>query len=409
MKLFKNQAGFNDVIVMTIIGGIVGAIFITGVFVWQEIEQANYLDNFLSSKLIYTNINLEEDNQSNIDGDIDSSDWDEFEDKTLDVSYKHPAECTWGDIVPNTDATNLIECGNAFMYYEPALGFSYYSKYNIEYGKNYDWHNDVGSYDLKNQAEFYFNLNKSDNIESSLQLVDINGYDAYQFVIDEDFLKPCFEDHTKACVVESPEGLKKVSILDADRQRLIVQVPYDNASADAMLYSIIFNGLDTKNMTHIVSAYFTDGEKIYVSPVDKNKEGVFVPSPEFCKHDTCLTVLEGADLESFSLVSGKSIMDSWMNLVKDKNYVYKGARALIFSDHPIDAKTFVYLDYNFYRDKDTLYYYGYGWGKVDFVDLDTFEILSNVYSKDKNNVYKYTESFEILEGVDPDTFEIPTY
>lgn len=36
MKLFKNQKGFNDVITMTIIGGIVGALFIGGVFVWQE-------------------------------------------------------------------------------------------------------------------------------------------------------------------------------------------------------------------------------------------------------------------------------------------------------------------------------------------------------------------------------------
>lgn len=36
MKLFKNQAGFNDVVTITIIGGIIGAIFIVGVFVWQE-------------------------------------------------------------------------------------------------------------------------------------------------------------------------------------------------------------------------------------------------------------------------------------------------------------------------------------------------------------------------------------
>lgn len=36
MKL--NQKGINDVVVMTIIGGIIGAIFIAGVFVWREIE-----------------------------------------------------------------------------------------------------------------------------------------------------------------------------------------------------------------------------------------------------------------------------------------------------------------------------------------------------------------------------------
>lgn len=41
MKL--NQKGFNDVVVMTIIAGIIGALFITGVFVWQEIERGNAL------------------------------------------------------------------------------------------------------------------------------------------------------------------------------------------------------------------------------------------------------------------------------------------------------------------------------------------------------------------------------
>ncbi|MBT6691046.1 hypothetical protein HOB10_01780 [Candidatus Parcubacteria bacterium] len=57
MKLFKNQIfrlrsrqeGFNDVVVMTIIGGIVGALFITGVFVWKEIDKQNTLNDLYSN------------------------------------------------------------------------------------------------------------------------------------------------------------------------------------------------------------------------------------------------------------------------------------------------------------------------------------------------------------------------
>jgi Ca-activated chloride channel homolog len=41
MKLFKNQAGFNDVITIAIIGGILGSLCILGIFVWKEIETSN--------------------------------------------------------------------------------------------------------------------------------------------------------------------------------------------------------------------------------------------------------------------------------------------------------------------------------------------------------------------------------
>ena len=38
MKFLKNQKGFNDLVTMTIIASILGALFITGIFVWKEIE-----------------------------------------------------------------------------------------------------------------------------------------------------------------------------------------------------------------------------------------------------------------------------------------------------------------------------------------------------------------------------------
>jgi hypothetical protein len=49
MKLFKNQAGFNDTVVVAIVGGIIGALFITGVFVWQEVNSQRELKGVLNS------------------------------------------------------------------------------------------------------------------------------------------------------------------------------------------------------------------------------------------------------------------------------------------------------------------------------------------------------------------------
>ena len=62
MKLFKNQAGFNDVITMTIIGGILGALFITGVFVWQESNKTKEFNRIVKIFKNYT-IEKEEDKQ----------------------------------------------------------------------------------------------------------------------------------------------------------------------------------------------------------------------------------------------------------------------------------------------------------------------------------------------------------
>lgn len=43
--MLKNKNGFSDVIVTTIIGGLLGSLFITGVFVWKEIEIFNTTNN----------------------------------------------------------------------------------------------------------------------------------------------------------------------------------------------------------------------------------------------------------------------------------------------------------------------------------------------------------------------------
>ncbi|MFA6466996.1 MAG: hypothetical protein WCV71_03995 [Patescibacteria group bacterium] len=57
MKLFKNQKGFNDTIVVAILGGIIGAIFITGVFVWQEIDKQKELNSLIKQIVHVSNSN----------------------------------------------------------------------------------------------------------------------------------------------------------------------------------------------------------------------------------------------------------------------------------------------------------------------------------------------------------------
>lgn len=72
MKLFKNQIfrlcsrqeGFNDTITMTIIGGIVGALFITGVFVWKEINKQNTLNNLYNQLSRVVRVEKEENNKN---------------------------------------------------------------------------------------------------------------------------------------------------------------------------------------------------------------------------------------------------------------------------------------------------------------------------------------------------------
>jgi len=40
MRLIKNQRGYTEIVSLSIILGIIGSIFITGVFIWQEINSA---------------------------------------------------------------------------------------------------------------------------------------------------------------------------------------------------------------------------------------------------------------------------------------------------------------------------------------------------------------------------------
>ncbi len=66
MNFFKNQAGITDVIVIIIIFGILGSIFITGVFVWKEIDNNQSLVNLLASVNQPVSDEVEEDIQETL-------------------------------------------------------------------------------------------------------------------------------------------------------------------------------------------------------------------------------------------------------------------------------------------------------------------------------------------------------
>ena len=106
MKLFKNQIknqkGFSDVITITILAGVIGSVFIGGVFVWIEIDKFNAV-NSLYSKLSKV-INVEKEDIKLIDDTIKDeiieytnekiagTDLMKFESKNLGFSFEYPSD-----------------------------------------------------------------------------------------------------------------------------------------------------------------------------------------------------------------------------------------------------------------------------------------------------------------------------
>lgn len=100
MKLFKNQKGTSDVVIISIILGIIGAIFITGVFVWQEINKSKkvgIIENIKTIKEVlevdYESMNEDEANEfskfihlASLDLDVIGEDENDLE--RLEGSYQ---------------------------------------------------------------------------------------------------------------------------------------------------------------------------------------------------------------------------------------------------------------------------------------------------------------------------------
>lgn len=84
MKLFKNQAGFSDVIIVSLLGGILGSLFILGVFVWKEIElfnTTNKLNQFIN-KIIDVKKDDKVDKKNNA--------WEVYTNEALGFTFKYP-------------------------------------------------------------------------------------------------------------------------------------------------------------------------------------------------------------------------------------------------------------------------------------------------------------------------------
>jgi hypothetical protein len=75
MKFLKNQKGFNDLVTMTIIASILGALFITGIFVWKEIEVSK--QNIF---VIQQDQEIDKEVRQDDEGEIDDEDYNNQED-----------------------------------------------------------------------------------------------------------------------------------------------------------------------------------------------------------------------------------------------------------------------------------------------------------------------------------------
>jgi hypothetical protein len=117
MKL--NQKGFIDVIVITIIGGIVGSLFITGVFVWQEIVQQRELANLNDAinKVAQRAVEVIDVSESNDierneeieDINLDDSVWVVYENFNLGFSLEYPEYFTiLDDSAGNSKSIDLV-------------------------------------------------------------------------------------------------------------------------------------------------------------------------------------------------------------------------------------------------------------------------------------------------------------
>lgn len=114
------------------------------------------------------------------------------------------------------------------------------------------------------------------------------------------------------------------------------------------------------------------------------------------------TKIDNADMDSFEVLFIGMGEDG---IAKDKNHVYRGTD--IMPD--LDAKTFTRLERNYFKDKNNIYHYKFGFGKLDFLDVNSFEVLGGSegsYVKDEDFVYQDLEALEKLEGADPDTFTV---
>ncbi|PLX24601.1 hypothetical protein C0580_04870 [Candidatus Parcubacteria bacterium] len=396
MKLFKNQKGFNDTIIMTIVGGIIGALFITGVFVWQEINGQKEEARILSA------ISGMVDHLAESKENKDSEDvaWRVHENFNLGFSLEYPENLT---IIDSSDeGANYMD----FVNYDV----------NDPQRKR-----GLGQDDIDIQVQRH-DFSSKFTREDLIDKLKFEGVEYFSQATVKAAAEVELGDYVKYSqyTVSGPSGpMMNYIALDEDSDRyyyiLVFEPGYTNNKEliEEIVSSFKFldEYIDIDDLTYLGYGYYKDGQSVYYRglenrPIEgKQYEYEQIPVGKIIQ-------MEDVDYDTFISLNKECGMGSCSGVGKDKNNIYVGTMIhprLSGVNHNADVETFEYLDYNFYRDKDRLYYYGMGWGVADYVDLDTFEFLNHMYMKDKNNVYQFVDGFRILEGEDPDTFELPQY
>ena len=91
MKLFKNQNGYSDVITVAFIAGIIGAIFITGTFIWQEVDKVKLINSFYDRLFNVSVVNQENSEKTKNKAEVEELVLKElpeefrFQDKTAEI------------------------------------------------------------------------------------------------------------------------------------------------------------------------------------------------------------------------------------------------------------------------------------------------------------------------------------
>ena len=90
MKLFKNQKGFSELVAIVFIVGIIGSLFILGIFVWKEVEIFNTTNNV--KQLVNKVVDVEEDEiiEENVKCPNDDYDWESL---IIPSNYEKEINC----------------------------------------------------------------------------------------------------------------------------------------------------------------------------------------------------------------------------------------------------------------------------------------------------------------------------
>lgn len=123
--MFKNKKGFSDVIAMTIIGGILGSLFILGVFVWKEIEIVNTLNQV---KQVFNKV-VDVEKEEIIDNK--ESEWLTYNNASYGFSFEYPSD--WRVITDsgNNYDKSIISIINPNMDTSNFYDFSVYSYLSV--------------------------------------------------------------------------------------------------------------------------------------------------------------------------------------------------------------------------------------------------------------------------------------